>query len=201
MKKLVLASALTLIAFGGSAEVLIDMGTNGGYTGYAKSDTSMAEGVTKIFAYDLVCPAGSMRPADGLVTVPLQFGECVDKLSHQIAADSPSASSSCLPVTQVGELRSSSFDLGKYECYDQGTNRVTTMEKQYRQGYYVVGGDPALAGQQSTSTNGNDAGAAQAAGASAGGIYSSCTDNPFSLCSAPRPGKNNPLRACFDFLC
>lgn len=34
-----------------------------------------------------------------------------------------------------------------------------------------------------------------------GGKYSSCTPNPFALCSLPRPGKKDPMRGCWDEVC
>lgn len=44
--------------------------------------------------------------------------------------------------------------------------------------------------------------AAQRQAAQSGsGKFSTCTSNPFALCSAPRPDKKNPLRACWDSLC
>lgn len=40
-----------------------------------------------------------------------------------------------------------------------------------------------------------------AAAAAVGAIFSFCTPNPFALCSAGRPGRKSPLRACFDAIC
>ncbi len=38
--------------------------------------------------------------------------------------------------------------------------------------------------------------------AASGGIFSSCTANPFAFCSGPRPSKKHKfLRACWNFVC
>lgn len=33
------------------------------------------------------------------------------------------------------------------------------------------------------------------------GKFSTCTPDPFTLCSHPRPGKKDPMRKCWDEVC
>ena len=152
--------------------MLMGFGRDSADTGYAVHSETMQGGARRVDAYDWVCPAGSSRPAGGLV---------------ELAPQSEAATS--MPV----------ITLGPRQCYDYDAQQVTDMVKQYRQGYYVVGGK---AGDlQGAQQGAGAAAAASAAGAAAGGFYAPCTPNPIALCSGGEPGPYDPMRACYLLVC
>jgi hypothetical protein len=184
----------------------VDLGSNGTYTGYSSSDfTDYGTGLKKVRVYDLVCPGDSQRPSSGAVSVELPLGQCVSsKTGTLIQYDS---SSECFPITAVSSGDGSSnstltyietITLGTYQCFSSSSMSIVAMIKQYRSEYYIVSSD--TEGVQTSYSLGTEA-AAQAAGKTSGGVYSTCTLNPFALCAGGRPGPKSPLRSCFDFLC
>lgn len=173
MTRRLCALALVLpLAVSAQQGTLIDLGDRGTNSGYALQAEKLEGGAQRVYAYDWVCPDGAYRPEDGRVFVVYD------------------------------DITSQEIKLGQRECWNDEARKVVAMVKRYRPQYYVVGGDPKdLPGGQQDRGGSGAAAAAAATGAAAGGIYSSCTDNPFALCSAGRPGPKDPLRGCYDFVC
>ena len=151
--------------------MLLEFGQDSADTGYTVRSETLPGGARRVDAYDWVCPAGSSRPAGGLV---------------ELAPESEAATSVSV------------ITLGARQCYDYDAQQVTDMVKQYRQGYYVVGGK---AGDLQGAQQGAGAAAASAAGGAAAGFYAPCTPNPFALCSGGEPGPYDPMRACYLLVC
>ena len=168
------AIVFTTLPLTASAQgMLIDLGDKGTNSGYAAQSEKMEGDARRVYAYDWVCPNGTYRPQDGRVVVASD-----ENTPEQI------------------------IQLGQRECWDAEARKEVAMVKRYRSHYYVVGGDPKnLPGGQADRGGSGAANAAAAARAAGGGIYSSCTPNPFALCSGPRPGRKDPMRSCFDFVC
>lgn len=187
---------------------LVDLGDNGTRTGHAMQSEQNQDGTTRVHAYDWICPVDYYRPDDGRATLEFSAGQCVERTTLQIISVRQQTKYGCYPITSVKrvsedpDIYMSEVELGERQCIHQKHDSVAEMFKQYRRGYYVVAGQAGdLENQQQDSGGSGAAAAAKAAGAAAGGIYDSCSDNPFGMCSGPRPDKKNPLRACFDFLC
>lgn len=122
------------------------------------------------------------------VTVPGAPDQCKDP--RQYTGVKPSHQQELLVangiVSSLDSLCTVQKQLAQDECYVTETMSIVKARKVY---------------DSYTTVTVTDKKEGKSGGNSAGGVFSSCTDNPFSLCSGPRPGKKNPLRACFDSLC
>lgn len=186
-----------------AADTLVDLGDNGSNTGYASHSETIEGGATRVDAYDWVCPVPSERPTNGQVTLQFNRGQCVDQRTNKVVALTSGSQANCYPITHIprsedDDIYKSDIQLGQRECFDQRSQSITQMFKQYRRAYYVTAGQDGDIGPNGSSQVQE---AAKAAGAAAAGVYDSCSDNPFNLCTGPRPSSKNPLRQCFDFLC
>jgi hypothetical protein len=174
------------------------------YTGYTSSDlTEQGPGMKKVRTYDYVCPGDSKRPSNGVIQIEVPNGQCMSRSTGTLVSAYRN-SDDC--YERQGYQTSSGGDsrhieritLGTYQCFSPSAMRVVEMVRKYRGAYHIVGDEHA--GVQDSFSHGAEA-AAKAAGKTAGGIFSSCTGNPFSLCAGGPPDPDSALRACFDFLC
>lgn len=134
------------------------------------------------------CPAGAVRPSNGVVTMTVANALVVQPSVVTLLPRQ------CL-LRQINPETGVSVD------------SLVDMVNQGDAGGYVVvtsPGSTATTAQTGTSSNGiSTKDAASAANSSAGGFYASCTPNPFELCSGPMPNpKTDRARFnCFNFVC
>lgn len=183
MKRLAILLTALIAAPAFANGIIVDLGDNGGYTGYARQVEPLPGNAQKILEYHWVCPYGAIHPAGGLVTVqPID-----DELSPQTIT---------LSKYQCCQVTSFDWEGNPESC------QIVNMVKRYNRAYYVVGGKKSQLPQGQADHGGSGAAAAaKAAGAAAGGYYNSCSSNPFSFCAGPEPGPDNPLRGCWTSIC
>ena len=201
-----LAIASSVMANDGLQSGEVDLGVDDSnpYIGYSSSDMpDQGEGIKKVRTYDYICPGDSKRPANGVIEIEVPYGQCMSKETGTLVSESRH-SDECYDgerrqiISGSETRRVQRITLGTYQCFSPSAMRIVEMVRKYRGAYHIVGDEHA--GVQDTFSHGSQA-AAQAAGKAAGGIFSGCTANPFSLCAGGPPDPDSALRGCFDFLC
>ena len=181
----------------------IDLGLKDGYTGYTSSDLE-EPGFKKVRTYDYLCPGESFRPPNGVVEITIPAGKCLSKYTGGMV-DTVDSSSECFgnelnqamkPLEDGYQVLT--FTLGMFQCFSGPDMRIVEMDRVYRDAYHIVSFE--TKGIQESFSHGSKK-AAQVVGKTSGGIFSSCTPNPFALCSGGKPDKDSGLRPCWNLLC